>query len=219
MGLLHLRSRPQRRFKMSVNVCPDDIFWITEHFVTKFGMVMQHHEPECRAELVVVVVAIFKVKVTARVHMIKIWLSLLYFSKLLILWQPNLVWWYIIISHCVLWEKIWISSFKITAAMKGQMSLFVGMISSKPPSIFFQTWYCDASLWVGVSCKKIDLLFSRSKSLQELIWPKYDNFYCTFWTADPFATKLGLIVHYYKAECFMEKLVCYVQGQGHSNIS
>ena len=28
----------------------DDIFWITEHFVTKFGMVMQHHEPECHVE-------------------------------------------------------------------------------------------------------------------------------------------------------------------------
>ena len=49
MGLLRSRSRSQQRFKMWVNVCPDDIFWITEHFVTKFGMVMQHHEPECHA--------------------------------------------------------------------------------------------------------------------------------------------------------------------------
>ena len=35
---------------MSVNVCPDDIFWTAEYFVTKLGMVMQNHEPECRAE-------------------------------------------------------------------------------------------------------------------------------------------------------------------------
>ena len=42
---------------------------------------------------------------------------------------------------------------------------------------------------------------------------------CMFWTADPFATKLGLIVHYHKPECFMEKLDCCVQGQGHSKIS
>ena len=48
--LLHLRSRSQWRFKMSVNICPDDIFWIAEHFVTKFGMVMQHHEPESHAD-------------------------------------------------------------------------------------------------------------------------------------------------------------------------
>ena len=31
-------------------------------------------------------------------------------------------------------------------------------------------------------------------------------FFCIFWTADPFATKLGLIVHYYNHKCFMEKL-------------
>ena len=35
---------------MLVNVCLGDIFLITEHFVTKFGMVMQHHEPDCHAE-------------------------------------------------------------------------------------------------------------------------------------------------------------------------
>ena len=35
---------------------------------------------------------------------------------------------------------------------------------------------------------------------------KYDNFYCIFLTTDSFATKLGLIVHYHKPECFMEKL-------------
>ena len=37
------------KFKMSVNVCHDDIFCTSENFVTKFGMVMQHHEPvSCR---------------------------------------------------------------------------------------------------------------------------------------------------------------------------
>ena len=83
----------------------------------------------------------------------------------------------------------------------------------------FQTWYCDASIWVGVSCKKIDLLFSRSRLLQELIWSNYDSFFCIFWTTDPFATKLGLTVHYHKPECFIDKLDCCVQGQGHSKIS
>ena len=53
MGLLCSRSRSQWRFKMSVNVCLYDIFWITVHFVTKFGMVMRHYEPECHAEKLV----------------------------------------------------------------------------------------------------------------------------------------------------------------------
>ena len=43
MGLLHLRSESLQRFKMSATVSPDDIFFITEHFVTKCGMVMRHH--------------------------------------------------------------------------------------------------------------------------------------------------------------------------------
>ena len=97
------RSRSQWMFKMSVNVCSVDIFWITEHFVTKLGTVMQHHEPECRAEFVVVV-AVFNVKVTARAHMIKIWSSTI-FLELLNPWLPNLVWWYIIISQSVLLKR------------------------------------------------------------------------------------------------------------------
>ena len=76
MELLHSRPRSQQRFKMSVNVCPDDIFRIAKHFVTTFGMVMQHHEPEsCR----LFVVAIIKIKVTARAHVMKIWLFLQYY--------------------------------------------------------------------------------------------------------------------------------------------
>ena len=55
--------------------------------------------------------------------------------------------------------------------------------------------------------------------MQELIWSKYDNVYCIFWTVDPFATKLGLIVHYHKPECVVEKFDCCVQDQGHSKLS
>ena len=47
---LHSRSRSERRFKMPMYVCPDDIFWTAEHFVTKLGMVMQHHKQECHLE-------------------------------------------------------------------------------------------------------------------------------------------------------------------------
>ena len=102
-------------------------------------------------------------------------------------------------------------------------------------TLCYQTWCCDASSWAGMSCKKIGLLFSRSgsqqgkpfsrsRSQQGLIWSKYDSFHykCTrwffhhfiFWTADSFATKLGLIVDYdHQPDCLMEKLDC-VQGQG-----
>ena len=35
-------------------------------------MMMQHHEPECHVEFFVVVISICTVKVTVRVHMIKV---------------------------------------------------------------------------------------------------------------------------------------------------
>ena len=79
--------------------------------------------------------------------------------------------------------------------------MFVKMISYKPTCILFPSLV----LWCNI--------------VQELIWSKYYDVYCIFWTADLFATKLGLIVHYHKPECFMEKLDCHVQGQGHSKIS
>ena len=76
IGLLCSGSRSQQRFKMPMNVCPDDIFWTTEHFVTNLAMVMQHHEPvSCGKKLLF---AVIKMKVKARAHVIKIWLFLLY---------------------------------------------------------------------------------------------------------------------------------------------
>ena len=89
MGLLCSRSRSQRSFKMLVNVCPDDIFWTTEHFVAKPGMVMQHHKPKCHAEKMVHCVqcqghseGLYKQNMTISVVS----------SKLLVGLQPNLVW-------------------------------------------------------------------------------------------------------------------------------
>ena len=46
-GLLCHRSRLQQNFKMSMNVCPGNIFWTAEPFTTKLGMAMHHHEPDC----------------------------------------------------------------------------------------------------------------------------------------------------------------------------
>ena len=105
-------------------------------------------------------------------------------------------------SECPV-EKKWITTLRIKVTAQGQN------VNVCPDDIFCitkpfvsETWDCDATLWVRVSCKKIYLLFSRSRSLQELIWTKYDHFYRIFWTAGPFATKRGLMVHYHKPECF-----------------
>ena len=57
----------------------------------------------------------------------------------------------------------------------------------------------------------------RSRSQQGLIWS--DDFCHSFWTADPFATKLCLMVQYHNSECPMKKLDCCAQDQSHSKTS
>ena len=47
----------------------------------------------------------------------------------------------------------------------------------------------------------IGLLFSRSRPQQGLIWVKYDSFNYIFWTADPSATKLSMVMHHHESDC------------------
>ena len=53
IALLLSRSRWQGGFKIPVNVHLDSIFSTAEPIVTKLGMVMHHHEPECHARRLV----------------------------------------------------------------------------------------------------------------------------------------------------------------------
>ena len=50
IGLLCSRSRSQRSFKTLVNICPDDIFWTAEQFITKLGLL--RHELKSREKSV-----------------------------------------------------------------------------------------------------------------------------------------------------------------------
>ena len=133
-------------------------------------------------------------------------------------WQPNMVWYYIIISQNVLWQKL-STAFKVKVIVKGKMSVFVQIISSKLSIILLPNLYCDASSWDGVSCKKIGLLFSRSRSQQRLVWSNCGSFYYILWTTVSFASKLGFVVDFHKPEYLMKKFDCSVQGQGLSKMS
>ena len=210
---------------MSVNVCLDDVFWITEDFVTKFGVVMQHHKPwvPCRKLFVCVVFAIFKGKVTARARMIKIWLFLLYLLNCWFL--CNQAWSDDTSSEArVSCEKNLITAFRVKVTSRAKMLMFVWMISSKPTKHFVSNFgivmhhyesECHAKRFICYfqgqgHCKSwYDQIVTFSAVSLELL-----ILCCQF-------TKLGLIVHYHthKPECFMEKLDCCVQGQGHSKIS
>ena len=50
-------------------------------------------------------------------------------SELLILQQPNLIWWYTIISESVLWKKLEFTTQRV------KRSMFIHIISSKLPNI------------------------------------------------------------------------------------
>ena len=179
---------------MSVNVCPDDIFWITEYFVTKLDVVTWYHEPECDVEKSVCYLRGEGYNESSYDQNMTLYTIS---SELLILWQPNL---YIIVSQSVLWKKK-NTAFKVkdTAKVQNVNKCLSRWYLLKRQTFCYHTWYGDASSglswffepsqpqritsglasWrAGVSCKKIGLLSSWSGSQQGLIWSKYDSSYC-----------------------------------------
>ena len=125
-------------------------------------------------------------------------------SEMLFLWQPNLVWWYIIIRQmaCV---KSWITAFKVKVTVK-----------------VHNVYECLSILYFlnhQTFCHKDWLAVFKVKVTAGAHMIRMQQFHYIFWTADPFATRLGLMVHYYKPEYLLKKLDCCVQDQGHSKSS
>ena len=152
--LLHSRSRSQWRSKRSVTVCLDDIFRTSEHFVTELGMVLQHHEPEPHVEEILF--AVFKVKVMVRARNFyyqNMNLSTIS-STQLILWQPNLVWCYIIISQYVLWKKLDYCIQGQGQSKGSNCHCFCRWYLLNCPTFCYQIWYCDESSWAWVHYAK-----------------------------------------------------------------
>ena len=110
---------------MSMNVCPHDIFWTAEHLVTKLGIVMQHHEPGCHAWGKLF--AIFQ-----------IWSK--YDSFYSICWTvDSLAIKHGLIIHrrkleCLV-KKNGLLHSRSRSQWRAKMSVFVQVISSKPPNI------------------------------------------------------------------------------------
>ena len=130
---------------------------------------MQHHEPECYVKKKLF--AVFKVKVTVRAHMIKIWLSA-DSSDL------NLVWWYIIISQSVLWKN-WITAFKVKVTAKDQnaIQLHLALTSDDVHERFtlLQLAMLFVPLWCQLISALVDILcwgpLKDITGLLSLIWP------------------------------------------------
>ena len=108
--------------------------------------------------------AVFKVKVTVKDYIIKIWPSCMS-SDLLILLQLNLVWWHLIISWTVFW-KDWIALLWSRSRSQKRFRIPVNVhlddISLSYWTFCNQTWYGDTTSWAQVSSKKIGLLSASS---------------------------------------------------------
>ena len=142
---------------MSMNVWPDDIFWIAEPLLPSlvwWYVIMS--QIVFRKDWF----AVFKVKVTVKDHIIKKQLFSVS-SELLILLQLNLVWWHII-SWIALWTN-WIallwSRSRSQKRLRIPVSVHLDDILHSCWTFCSQTWYGDATSWAKVSCKKIALCF------------------------------------------------------------
>ena len=155
---------------MLVIVCPEDIFWTTEYFVTKPGMPMQHHKPEYHAEkLVHCVQCQGHSEGLYNQNMIISAVS----SKLLVGLQPNLVWLYNIISQNVL-LKNGITAFKVVQNVSECLSWWyflcvsdcVCSVSPEPLNHFLPNLvlWCTIMRWCFV--RKIGSLSLMSMSQQ-----------------------------------------------------
>ena len=129
---------------MSVNVCPD-IFWTTEHFVTKFGIVMQHHGPECHMEFCYCC-CYLQGQGHSKGSYDQNMILCTIFSELLIPWQPNLVWWYFIISQSVPRKKLDYCRQGQGHSEGSKCKCLSRWYLLNHQAFCFQTWYWDTSL-------------------------------------------------------------------------
>ena len=115
IGLLHSRSVSQPRLNISVTVSLDDNLWITELFVTKPSMVINHYKPECHVQKMGCYLQGQGHSNWVWVHTMKSWLFLLY---IYMFWTAdfvatNLVWQCMLISWSILWKGCF-AVFKVT---------------------------------------------------------------------------------------------------------
>ena len=146
--------------------------------------------------------AIFKVKVTARAHMIKIWQFLLY---LLNCWSFCYQTWFDCTYH----------KLELDCYVQGQghskMSksrwMFVQMIFSESLNLLLPdlVWWCIIMSQIVLKKKNCSAVFKVKVTVKNNMFK-----ICLFniWTADPFASKLGLMAHHHRVDCLVKRLDC-----------
>ena len=165
IGLLCSRSRSRQNFKMLMNFCPADIFWIAEPFITKLGMVMHHHEPDCLPERLIC--CLQGQSHSEGSHNKNMTLHYVFWTA-----DPfatELVWWRIIISWIALW-KDWSALLWSRSGSQERLHILVNVHLDNINCWTFVTKLGIVMHYHGPeSCKKICLLSSSSRSQWRLI--------------------------------------------------
>ena len=119
---------------------------------------------------------------------------------------PNLVLWCIIMNRSVR-QKDCFAIFKVKFTARAQMIKIWQFLSYLLNcwSFCYWTWFDSTLSYARVFYGDIGLLCSRSKSQQNF---KICINVCPdgiFWIAEPFTTKLGMVMHHYEPDCLSER--------------
>ena len=189
------------------------IFWSVDSLATRLGLMIHRPRPEY---------SVTKKKRLqhsgSRLHWKDIMLMFVQMisSKPPNILFPNLVLSCIIMSRSVM-QKDWFAIFRVKVAARAHMikiwQFLLYLLNCWP--FCYQTWF--ASIYHKPECfyGEIGLLCSRSRSQQHF---KMSMNVCLdiFWITEPFATKLGTVMHHHEPDCCSKRSVCGLQGQGHS---
>ena len=131
---------------------------------------------------------------------------------------PNVVLWCIIMSQSVM-QKDWFAIFKVTVTARAHMikiwQFLLYLLDCW--SFCYQTWF-DSTLsqaWMFYG-EKLDCCVQGQGydkiSKCQLMFVQM----IFFGSLSLFATRPDVVMHYYEPDCLSKRLVCCLQGQGHS---
>ena len=131
---------------------------------------------------------------------------------------PVMVRWCIIMNQSA-FQKDWFAAFKVKVTVMDHIIKVWLSNTFSELLIFLQlnlVWWHIIVGWIVLWKDCIALLWSWSRTQEGFKIPMkvfLDNISST---AEPFVTKLGMVIHHHRPECLVRRLVCCLQGQGHS---
>ena len=154
-GIVMLKVKVIANFKLLINVCPD-ILWMAEPLTTKLGMVTHHYDPDGLPKRLVCCLQ-------DQDHREGSYNQNVFWTADLFATQLDLIAHYHKLD-CLVKRLDRSVVVKVTEKVKNSSDCSSGQYLLKCWTFCNQTWYGDASSWVRVSCKKIGLLSSSSRS-------------------------------------------------------